>query len=172
MDSAFLTLRNYFETSHAKGRQDEVGANMKHKAYMAVIKRQVIIQNASDLYDYTKENLNKPSTTRYKSQSVGLKRRILFYVEEHQRNRRFKQIKGSRQIYSILATNESAESRLKTRRLSCYCDQCLDCDYEVCENRDFVDEWEEINIEPEGTARRITRTEVEEQRGGIRDLIL
>lgn len=41
VDFGFTTIRNYFETSHAKGPQDGAGANLKHKADMAVIKRQV-----------------------------------------------------------------------------------------------------------------------------------
>ena len=40
----YLTIRNYFETLHAKGPQDGAGANLKHKADMAVIKRQVNIR--------------------------------------------------------------------------------------------------------------------------------
>lgn len=174
VDFGFLTLRNYFETSHAKGPQDGAGANLKHKVDMAVIKHQVVVQNACDLFDYANENLTKPSSSRYKSQSVGLKRRIFFYVEQHhsnRRNRRFKPIKGSRQIHSILATEESAGSQIKTRLLSCYCDCCLDGNYDACENRDFVDEWEEDSIEHEETARRITRAEVQDQRDGIKDLI-
>ena len=39
------TIRNYFETSHAKGPQDGAGANLKFKADMAVIRRQKVIQN-------------------------------------------------------------------------------------------------------------------------------
>ena len=40
-DFGYVTIRNYFETSHAKGPQDVAGANLKHRADMAVIKRQV-----------------------------------------------------------------------------------------------------------------------------------
>jgi len=39
-DFSFPTIRNYFETSHAKGPQDRAGANLKSKADMAVIRRQ------------------------------------------------------------------------------------------------------------------------------------
>ena len=42
-DFGYVTVRNYFETSHAKGPQDGAGANLKHKADMAVIKRQVCV---------------------------------------------------------------------------------------------------------------------------------
>lgn len=86
-DSGFVTVRNYFETLHAKGPQDGAGANVKHKANMAVIKQQVVIQNTHDLYSYAKENLSETSSTRYKWQSIGLKRRIFHYVEQHRRNR-------------------------------------------------------------------------------------
>ena len=41
-DFGYLVIPNYFETSHAKGPQDGAGANLKHKADMAVIKRQVL----------------------------------------------------------------------------------------------------------------------------------
>ena len=43
-DFGYITIRNYFETSHAKGPQDGAGANLKHKADMAVIKRRVSMQ--------------------------------------------------------------------------------------------------------------------------------
>ena len=42
-DFGFLTVRNYFKTSHAKGPQDGAGANLKHKAQMAAITRQIVI---------------------------------------------------------------------------------------------------------------------------------
>ena len=40
-DFGYLTIRNYYETSHAKGPQDGAGASLKNKADMAVIKVQV-----------------------------------------------------------------------------------------------------------------------------------
>ena len=43
-DFGYITIQNYFETSHAKGPQDGAGANLKHEADMAVIKRQVNMQ--------------------------------------------------------------------------------------------------------------------------------
>lgn len=139
---------------------------------MAVIRRQVVIQNAHDLYSYAKENLTEPSTSRYKSQSVRLKQRIFFYVEHHHRNRsRFKQMKGSRQIHSILATEESPGLQIKTRLLSCYCDSYFDGQHDECENREWVEPWEEVEVEQEGSARRVTRSELEDQRVGIKDLI-
>lgn len=170
LDFGFRTVRNYFETSHAKGSQDGAGANLKHKADMAVIRRQVVIQNAHDLYNYAKENLTKPSSSRYKSQSVGLKWRVFFYVEQHRRNRhrRFKQIKGSWQIHSVMTTDDSPGLEIKTRLLSCYCENCFDGQCDDCENREWVEPWKEIEIEQEGSERRVTRSESEDQRVGIK----
>ena len=42
-DFGFLTVRNYFKTSHAKGPQGGAGANLKQKAEMAAIRRQLVI---------------------------------------------------------------------------------------------------------------------------------
>ena len=41
VDFSYITIRNYYETSHAKGPLYGTGANLKHKADKAVIKRQV-----------------------------------------------------------------------------------------------------------------------------------
>ena len=58
LEFGFPTLRNYFETSHAKGPQDGAIANLKHKADMAVFRREVVIQNAKDLFEFAKANLS------------------------------------------------------------------------------------------------------------------
>ena len=68
----YPTIRNYFETSHAKGPQDGAGANLKFKADMAVIRRQKVIQNARDLFEFAQENLRVPS------EKASLSRRIYF----------------------------------------------------------------------------------------------
>lgn len=77
-DFGFFTIRNYYETSHAKGPQDGAGANLKHKADMAVIKGNEIIQNARDLFNYAEKNLKEPAPSRYQSENVTLKRHIFF----------------------------------------------------------------------------------------------
>ena len=49
-DFSSFTIRNYYKTSQAKGPQGGAGANLKHKADMAVIKGNEIIQNAHDQF--------------------------------------------------------------------------------------------------------------------------
>ena len=42
-DFRFLTVRNYFKTSHTKGPQDGAGDDLQQKAEMAAIRRQIVI---------------------------------------------------------------------------------------------------------------------------------
>ena len=143
-DFGFPTIRNYFETSHAKGPQDGAGANLKSKADMAVIRRQHIIQNASDLYNFANDNLQLPLA------GVSLSRRVFFYVENSDRNRphrQFKEVKGNRAIHSILARGQGRH--LEIRDLSCYCEQCLIGDYDHCVNTAHVNAWQEHVLELE-----------------------
>ena len=64
-DFGFKTILSYFETSHAKGLQDGARPNLKHKADMAVIKRQVVIQNVKDLFKFAEKNLKIPAPFHY-----------------------------------------------------------------------------------------------------------
>ncbi len=50
-------IRNYFETSHAKGLQDAAGGLLKYQADQAVIRGQTVIQSAHDLYTFANEKL-------------------------------------------------------------------------------------------------------------------
>lgn len=68
-DFGFPTVRNYFETSHGKGPQDGVGANLKHKADMAVIRHEVVIQNANDLFDFN-DNCQRGSSLKLSLRDV------------------------------------------------------------------------------------------------------
>ena len=77
-DFGLFTIRNYYETSLTKGPQDGAGANLKYKADMAVIKDNVIIQNASDMIHYAEKNLKTPAPSCYQSENVTLNRRIFF----------------------------------------------------------------------------------------------
>ena len=117
LDFGFPTVTNYFETSHAKGPQDGASANLKHKADMAVIWREVVIQNAKDLFDFAKANRSLPSSILFQSQVVKLRRCVFFYESEHNRDRpyrMFKEVKNDHTIHSILwhqmATRDTSRS--------------------------------------------------------------
>ena len=133
-DCGYKTIRNYFETSHAKGPQDGAGVNLKHKADMEVIKRKVVIhENAKDLFTFAENNLKTPAPSRYQSENVQLKRIIFFYVEKvcRDRHRRyFKEVKGNPAIHSVLSGSNSC--KIQMCHLSCYCKTCVEEEYKAC----------------------------------------
>ena len=68
LDFGFPRVRNYFETSHAKGPQDSAGANLIHKADMAVIRCEVVIQKPK-----TYSILQKPTLVYHPRHNSSLK---------------------------------------------------------------------------------------------------
>ena len=65
---------------HAKFPQDGAGANLKHKADMAVMKGHVIIQDARDRFNFAESNMKDPAPSSYQSDSVSLERRIFLLL--------------------------------------------------------------------------------------------
>ena len=59
-DFGLHTFRNYFETSHAKGEQDAVGLYIKQKVGMAVLRGEVSVRSAQDMYQYLERNFTDP----------------------------------------------------------------------------------------------------------------
>ncbi|CAG2255254.1 unnamed protein product [Mytilus edulis] len=53
-------IRNFFETSHAKGPQDAAGGFLKHQADYAVLRGKTHIQNAKDFFTFAEKNLQQP----------------------------------------------------------------------------------------------------------------
>ena len=103
-DFGFPTIRNFMETSHAKGPQDGAGANVKHMCDLDVIRGKVRIQNARDFYEHLKKNYENPAAASFQSRSVKLAKREFFYVENINRNREnrsFKEVKGNHEIHSV-----------------------------------------------------------------------
>ena len=173
-DFGFLTIRNFFETSHAKGPQDGAGANLKHQCDMAVIRRQVVIQNAKDMHEFAIANLKDPSFSQYQSHNVKLKRRVFFYVDEVDRNRKdrlFNEVKGNREIHSIVGEPDGVT--LKTRTISCYCENCLKKNYQDCWNKEYVPPWSSVTITQERSYgdERITRSAFLDYNSRIVDLV-
>ena len=95
--------------------------------------------------------MKDPAPSQYQSENVKVKRRIFFYDDDilcNRRDRYFKEIKGNRSIHAVMSTD--GDCSLSSRHLSCYCDACLDCQYDSCENLACVDGWEEQGLEQEG----------------------
>ncbi|CAC5424930.1 unnamed protein product [Mytilus coruscus] len=123
-----LILRNYFETSHARGPQDAAGGFIKKQADLAVIRGTHVIQSSSDLFDYAQSNL---STT---ADSSKCSRRIFRYVDSvnRDRDRNFLPVKENRKIHRVRSFNDG---EIFVRKLSCYsCQSCIVGNYSTCMN--------------------------------------
>lgn len=134
---------------------------------------QVVIRNAKELYEFAETTMKDPAPPRYQSDNVKVKRRIFFYDDDILRNRRdryFKEIKGNRSIHAILSTDGGCT--LSSRQLSCYCDACLECFYDSCENSEYVSDWEEQELEHEGGHHRatVTRSDVSNTIEAVKNL--
>ena len=125
-------IRNYFETSHAKGVQDASGGYLKSQLDLAIFRGSVVIQSAHDVYMYCQNNLQD-------TKSETCKRRIFRYVGEIDRsiNKIFKPVHGIRTVHQV-QSSKGKPGKLTIRPLSCYsCDQCLCGKYRNCKNTDI-----------------------------------
>ncbi|XP_071153191.1 uncharacterized protein [Mytilus edulis] len=151
-DFGFNIVRNYFETSHAKGVQDAAGGLIKNQADFAVARGKLFIQNANDFYNFCKDNLETPR------QSAICKRRIFRYVEEVPRNRTrsFKVVPSVRCIHQIRSTSPR---NVLVRDLSCYdCSNCPD-EYNACTSEAGIFRKYKLCHETELTERLIANSD-------------
>ena len=126
-------VRNFYETSHAKGPQDAAGGYLKQQADLAVLRGKTIIQSAKDFYEFVSEELSTPK------QSAVCKSRIFRYVPEIPRNEAsyFKQIPSIRKNHQVKAVPSS--NSISSRFLSCYfCDACCLGDFINCEFHSYT----------------------------------
>jgi len=68
-------IKNYHETSNAKGPQDAAGGILKRQADIAVLQGKTTIQNAENFFNFAKENLETPKSCIYS-------KRTFKYVDE------------------------------------------------------------------------------------------
>ena len=130
------TQRNFFETAHAKGKQDAVGSHTKGKASLAVIRGQAYIRNAEQLYSYLKENFLIPVTANSK-----VTRRVIFYIRASEIERKSLNctaIPNNQKLHSI-RSNGSNTNTLSLRQRTCYCTSCMASNSDTCENLYCVD---------------------------------
>lgn len=135
-------VRNYYETSHAKGPQDAAGGFLKRQADMAVMRRKVSIQNAADMTKFATDWLQQPQSGIYK-------RRIFKYVDSVQRDpprNDYVPVNSNRKIHQITA-DKRVPYQLKTRELSCYeCNRCLSGSPEQCTNQHQIGEVKTVKM--------------------------
>ena len=86
-------IRNFYETSHAKGPQDAGGGFLKSQADIAVVRRKTKIQCAKDFYNFCTNNLQNPKSGMYNAAYLDLYRQFrvmnLLITRQSQRIERF-----------------------------------------------------------------------------------
>ncbi|XP_033752765.1 uncharacterized protein LOC117336368 isoform X2 [Pecten maximus] len=77
-------------------------------------------------------------------------RKILFVESKDiERNRPLRDAKtliGTRKVHS--GKDSSSRGKLLTRRLSCFCHECIHGHFEECNNTEYIDEWKTVTLKP------------------------
>ena len=126
------------------GPQDAAGGLLKRQADMAVLRGNISINNAKDLYEYAVSNLVETNSI--------CKRRIFRYVESIPRDKNlyFKPISNIRSFHQVLVRNSFATNQILLRELSCFtCDSCADQKYEECSNLEKAGKFENVVVKHE-----------------------
>jgi len=135
------TVRNIFESGHGKGPCDGLGATVKHSARQAVLQHRAKIRDAKELFAYCQSDLVEiaagSSDGKRKAEAVDSRRLFLLILKEQmdqlrlQRNREDATVTGTRSIHFAAPVEPYL---LHHRKLSCYCNACLQGDYMNCQN--------------------------------------
>ena len=133
---------------------------------------QVVIRNAKELYEFAESTMKNPARSRYQSESVKVKRCIFLrrqYTAQQKRSV-FQRSEG-KQIHPCSRVNRRG-LYYQYEALSCYCDACLDFQYDHCENSLYVDNWKEQELEREYGYQpsAVTRGDVSDALEGIKQL--
>jgi hypothetical protein len=167
------TIRNLFETAHARGEQDAMGVAVKHFASLAVMavggKWYGRILCAYDLWRFCCEELRKPADS-VRNRGVKFNERFFFLVNREdvdESGPTFKAVDRTLALHQVRA-GVGLLAGLKRDR-QCYCEYCYDqCsqaqpDSVGCHNKSHVDEWVPFTLVEESEAQaRQTRAAVAE----------
>ena len=144
-DLGVTIQRDYYGSRHGKNRCDGEGGVLKSAAARAT-RNGALINNARTFANYCQENLSKVKVLA--DGKCNHKRRHIIFVGketiDHTREfQNLKVLKGTRKLHSIKGVSRG---KLMTRRLSCFCKACLQLQYDLCENKQYVGGWKEENI--------------------------
>ena len=136
-----MSAENFFETSHGKNVCDGLGAIVKNSCYQAVISSQKVIGTAQDVFDHCKERLTSVKTQTEGEEKTVSKREFILVtgIKRDRPETNVSTLKGTRKLHAVKSTG--SDYKLKTRKLSCYCSNCLE-DIDQCENIDYCHSWE------------------------------
>lgn len=137
--------RSYYGSGHGKNRCDGEGGVLKSKATRAVKNGVANIYDVRTFYNSVC-TLEKPAEDE-QGTCLHTRRTILFVGSEeiqHERpDRECKTVSGTRKLHSALAVERAV---IKTRRLSCFCAECLQMRFDQCLNKQNVVAWKLIKL--------------------------
>ncbi|XP_048756194.2 uncharacterized protein LOC125666908 isoform X1 [Ostrea edulis] len=134
--------RCYYGSRHGKNRCDGEAGVLKAKGTRAVKNGEAIIYDAKSFYNCVKSLEKGPAgETECKH-----KRRTILWVDSTAINRKrddrnVKTVEGTRKLHSVLGEQRGT---IRTRRLSCFCEQCLCFRFDRCTNTGHVEMWKTV----------------------------
>ena len=161
-------IRNFYETSHAKGPQDAAGGFIKRQADIAILRGTASIQCAKDLFTFAQKTLTETKSNKSR-------RRVFRYCDDINRNNEIdhKPIPGIRSTHQVIVHKEKSScSKIGLRFLSCYeCEQCVYGDTSHCKNKNIVGETKAVTCLRLNTKSRSQEECITEIRPGLSEMV-
>jgi hypothetical protein len=139
-DYGFWAERAYFGSKHGKGPCDGLGAVVKQSTKLAVVARDVVVQNAEEMFKYLHKNMTISRTTTGSGCQHRLRKFFLVNDIMHKRDDRCpdKCVKGTLKLHSVSGL---APGVIQGRSLSCFCGPCTEGNYDNCMHKEYVKAW-------------------------------
>ncbi len=132
-----ITDRNYFGSEHGKSASDGETGVVNRAVDRAIVGRQVIISNFTDMVNWCNDNLcasNAEFTRRF----------FLVEVINHDRPETdVRTITGVRKFHQVRSTG--TEYHIMVRNLSCFCEGCQK-DNGMCLNESYISKFKPVTI--------------------------
>ena len=147
----------FFESGHGKSLCDSFGGLIKRSATQHVVTRKGAIRSAKELYEFCKVHLTEGEELP-KGKCMHKRRRFVYVetIERQKETTALKTIKGTQKLHSLKSVGEAGE--LITRKVSCFCKGCVND--ESCENKEYVDNWQEASLFPQKRKRTASQDSV------------
>ena len=136
-------MHNFSASGHGKGEHNGAGAVIKRTLTHEELKPDGWpMKSAADVVNYLNETFQHRSSTK----------RVFWLVskDDVQRNVQWdcQRITGSRSLHCIDGYSQDNPCALRYRTLSCFCDLCICGQWRRCKNRQHVEEWKYLILQP------------------------
>ena len=142
---------NFWATRHGKGPHDGVGACLKQTLRKEQLKPgSRRLQNAKDVIEFLKFTMNMPNLAYPRAKRLVSRHFIDIGEFEVTKDEALncKGIAGSRSMYSIWSVSPTNNVLLEVREFSCFCEYCTKENPGTCPNKDYVEPWKLMTLEP------------------------